>query len=209
MKNKILSLILIGLSALAAAPPARAQTQTPTNIASVTFAAPPTNAAPATPQGFLTSVQDYFTIFSTLTPFSNGTNGSPSDLFDVWTSYEYVNGSSSAASIGVSYQTPITFGPFRLGAESVTRNAPGLAGTLIYSQAVGPNIQYVTHDVKVLGYIDATYDWQAKGMGARAGVRFFKALTANTFGLLEMSEGLSGGKLSSYPTIGIGAGAIF
>lgn len=213
MKTKLLSLLLLS-SFISLAPPIRAQSGIPaaatvapppaTNVASVTFGEPPQNPPPATPQGFLSSVQDYFTSFSTLTTFTTN------NTIDLWTGYEYVSGESSAVCIGVSYNTPVMLGPFRLGVESVTRNAPGLAGTAIYSEDVGVNLQLVPggHDVKVVGFLDGGYDWHVKSMGATVGARFFKALSDNTFAGIGIAERITS-HTSNTPTVSVFAGVKF
>lgn len=162
----------------------------------------PTNLPPATAQGFADTILSYFSSYSALQTFQTN------DMVDVWTGAEYVNGANTAVELGVSFNTPLTLGPVRVGIESVTRNAPGIAQA-IYTQEAGINGQYVVHDVKVVGFLDGGYDTQAKGGTVSFGARILKALTENTYAGLSISERETAGKFSAYPTVGVLAGAKF
>lgn len=163
---------------------------------------PPTNLPPNSAQGFLSTVTGFFTSFSDLQTFQTN------DTFDVWTGMEYVNNANTAVSLGLSYNTPWHLGPLRVGIESVTRNAPGFAQT-IYTQEAGVNLQYVWHDVKLVGFLDGGYDTQNKSGTASIGARIFKALTDNTYTGLGIEERITGRNISAVPTVGVFVGAKF
>src|ERR1700743_606567 len=104
-------LIIIGLLALGLALPGTAQiTNTSLSLSN----------APTSPTDFLNTVKSYFTSYSDLQTFQTN------DTFDVWTGAEYVNNANTAVALGVSYNTGLHLGKISFGAESVTRNAPGI-----------------------------------------------------------------------------------
>ncbi len=152
-----------------------------------------TNAPPATPQSFVTSVQSYFTSFDTnSTTFSNR-------KFDLWTGMDYVQGVNTAASLGLEYQISSGF-----AVESVTRNA-GIAG-IILSQQGGIGYSIVHYDTKITGYLDGGYDFDGKRTFAEIGVRAKKALSANTYLGIGISTRYPGGRT---PTFSVFTGFTF
>lgn len=168
---------------LLASVPARAQTNTP---------------PPATPQGFLTSAESYFLAFDT-----NKTTFTANDTVDVFTAFEYVGGVNTAASLGISYNA-FKLSSLTIGIESVTRNAS--IGGVILSQAAGFNLQLVHYDTKVMGYVNAGYDFQQSKPCVEIGTRIFKALTDNTFAGIGIGERFGGSKISTFPTISVFGG---
>lgn len=157
----------------------------------------PTNAPPADVGGFLTTALGYVSSFSDLQTFQTN------DSVDIWSGAEYVNNQHTAVCLGLSYNTSYKPLGLTLGIESVTRNAPGLAGTAILSQNVGVNLQKIVHDVKFVGYVSPGYDFDLRKPNVEIGARVFKALTSKSAMGIGIGERIGGGKISAFPTLSV------
>jgi hypothetical protein len=180
LKYKIASAILTSSVWLACALPTLAQTNnlpfgtTNITVGGITLANVPTNDIPQSTSSLISTVEGFFTSFTGLQTFQTN------DTLDLWTGAEQVGGNNTAATLGLSYNNShLRFSNVQIGIESVTR-AAGVAGTIL-SQGAGANVQYIWKDVKLIGFVDGDYEFDANKPAVEVGARIWKALTDHTY----------------------------
>lgn len=162
----------------------------------------PTAAPPTTPQGFLQSVETYFTAFDT-----NSQTFSTNANYELWTGAAYQAGINLGAQFGIEARPIKKWPGLMLGSVSTLADT---IGTIAQEEVdFGYSIRH--YDVELTlgaGAVDTFAGGSAKP-GFKGGVfaEVKKALSKNTFAGTRI-EGLFGGK-ASQPIVAIFAGFTF
>lgn len=197
----IVAFLCLSVISSVAAPPAA----TP-DVPPASMTAPADQAAPiaATPQGFISSVESYFTSFDT-----NSQTFSTNAPWQMWTGVAYQNGINLGAQVGIE-GTPISKWPaFTLGSVSTLA---ATVGTIAQEEFdFGYTIRH--YDVQLTlgaGAVDTFHGGTGpSGIKGSIYAEVKKALSANTFAGVRVEGLFGGGSQANVPMFGIFAGFTF